>query len=61
MAVLHLPHVVSQDGSEIIGMMTTTDLSRYIKEKLLDNRDTFHIRSLKCCTLPKSQMKKNWL
>ena len=29
-------HLAVEDGDKIIGMITTTDLSRYVKEKLLD-------------------------
>ena len=29
-------HLAVEDGNKIIGMITTTDLSRYVKEKLLD-------------------------
>ncbi len=29
-------HLAVQEGDKIIGMITTTDLSRYIKEKLPD-------------------------
>ncbi|HKZ62445.1 MAG TPA: CBS domain-containing protein [Nitrososphaera sp.] len=29
-------HLAVEDDSKIIGMITTTDLSRYVKEKLLD-------------------------
>lgn len=42
MAKNGIRHLVVEDGNKIIGMITTTDLSRYVKEKLRDKERVSH-------------------
>jgi CBS domain-containing protein len=42
MAENGIRHLAVEDDSKIIGMITTTDLSRYVKEKLLDKERVSH-------------------
>jgi CBS domain-containing protein len=42
MAKNGIRHLAVEDGSKIIGMITTTDLSIYVKEKLLDKERVSH-------------------
>lgn len=42
MAKNGIRHLVVEDGNKIIGMITTTDLSRYVKDKLPDKERVSH-------------------
>jgi|ERR687897_1849449 len=60
MAKNGIRHLVVEDGNKIIGMITTTDLSRYVKEKLQD-KERVSSSILELLYSSEEPSEENWL